>query len=232
MYPTVKSAMLEATKREVLSKVGNVQYYESDLVLRAKLKSGQNVVKFGVEDQSPEIDPTVQSRETHLAKADGFVAYSILLGVQKMETVNGAVVPKSDIVTWADSAIFVGAKSGVTSEAKAVNSIWDNGKLSIATGTLTRLENFSTRNLLHETSTLTISENEENKGFYNLATLVPFSGQNTTRIFVQLPVQEFLDGIVGNLAADGTAVAGQYNELVLIIKGFRIVEGAQALKIN
>ncbi len=136
--------------------------------------------------------------------------------------------------TYPESTVFVGKKN-TSLETQAMEAVY-GGVINLERGRTTFLKDYPVRSLLVAPERQASDGkyyHTANDSRYKRLTIQPcFGGKGTLTLTIQLAqtTAEMMELLVGNLKADGTAVAGQKNHFVVRLRGFRVVGAGAAFQ--
>jgi hypothetical protein len=198
-------------------KVADPVINERVFILEHKLneKKSQYVFSFLVKSAD-------RISEVKLSQQDVAMITALSMTIQKVKEVDGQIIPLSPEMTFADSAVFTGAKDGER-EVDAVAALFA-GKLTLDNKVWKRFADFDTRNLLCTPETK-VSGNPsygigiEAKGYYPLVQPFVINGSTENKLILDLPYL-LPKAIEGGIAANGDAlIDGSYNIVRMRCRG-------------
>ena len=178
--------------------------------------------------------PATLTYELRLLEEDCFRATHIAGEVWKVSEVpeaeNYGVTP----YTYPESTVFVG-KKGTNLETQAMEAIY-GGVVNIQRSRTVFLKDYPARSLLvapdRQTSDAKYYQTANDSRYKRLTIQPCFGGKGTVELTLKLAktTADMMELLVGNLKADGTAVAGQKNHFVIRLRGFRVVGAGAAFQ--
>jgi hypothetical protein len=136
--------------------------------------------------------------------------------------------------TYPESTVFLGKKN-TSLETQAMEAVY-GGVINIQRGRTVFLKDYPVRSLLvapeRQASDGKYYQTANDSRYKRLTIQPCFGGKGTVTLTVQLAqtTAEMMELLVGNLKADGSAVAGQKNHFVVRLRGFRVVGAGAAFQ--